>query len=92
MTLLDDNSLHMWTLRGHKGLSELLEIGRFMLTGPPGYTDNVDMLLLTAGHSLSLSTNALSHAGFLTGGFHLAAAVNSVAPFKSDGPDVSTIL
>uniref|UniRef100_A0A665X672 LLGL scribble cell polarity complex component 2 n=1 Tax=Echeneis naucrates TaxID=173247 RepID=A0A665X672_ECHNA len=36
VTLLDDNSLHMWTLRAHKGLSELLEIGRFMLTGPPG--------------------------------------------------------
>uniref|UniRef100_A0A3Q4NAS5 LLGL scribble cell polarity complex component 2 n=1 Tax=Neolamprologus brichardi TaxID=32507 RepID=A0A3Q4NAS5_NEOBR len=27
VTLLDDNSLHMWTLRGHNGLSELLEIG-----------------------------------------------------------------
>lgn len=36
VTLLDDNSLHMWTLRAHKGLSELLEIGRFTLTGPPG--------------------------------------------------------
>uniref|UniRef100_A0A8C5APP2 LLGL scribble cell polarity complex component 2 n=1 Tax=Gadus morhua TaxID=8049 RepID=A0A8C5APP2_GADMO len=37
VTLLDDNSLHMWTLRAHKGVSELLEIGRFTLTGPPGY-------------------------------------------------------
>lgn len=36
VTLLDDNSLHMWTLRAHQGLSELLEIGRFTLTGPPG--------------------------------------------------------
>lgn len=36
VTLLDDNSLHMWTLKGHKGVSELLEIGRFVLTGPPG--------------------------------------------------------
>uniref|UniRef100_A0AAR2KWH1 LLGL scribble cell polarity complex component 2 n=1 Tax=Pygocentrus nattereri TaxID=42514 RepID=A0AAR2KWH1_PYGNA len=36
VTLLDDNSLHMWTLRAHKGVSELLEIGRFTLTGPPG--------------------------------------------------------
>ena len=35
--MLDDNSLHMWTLRAHKGVSELLEIGRFTLTGPPGY-------------------------------------------------------
>ncbi|KAF0024975.1 hypothetical protein F2P81_021856 [Scophthalmus maximus] len=40
VTLLDDNSLHMWTLRAHKGLSELLEIGRFMLTGPPGVPDD----------------------------------------------------
>uniref|UniRef100_A0A8C3GBF1 LLGL scribble cell polarity complex component 2 n=1 Tax=Cyclopterus lumpus TaxID=8103 RepID=A0A8C3GBF1_CYCLU len=29
VTLLDDNSLHMWTLKAHKGLSELLEIGRW---------------------------------------------------------------
>lgn len=36
VTLLEDNSLHMWTLRAHQGLSELLEIGRFTLTGPPG--------------------------------------------------------
>uniref|UniRef100_A0A673Z0X1 LLGL scribble cell polarity complex component 2 n=1 Tax=Salmo trutta TaxID=8032 RepID=A0A673Z0X1_SALTR len=36
VTLLDDNSLHMWTLRAHQGVSELLEIGRFTLTGPPG--------------------------------------------------------
>uniref|UniRef100_A0A671L6N5 LLGL scribble cell polarity complex component 2 n=1 Tax=Sinocyclocheilus anshuiensis TaxID=1608454 RepID=A0A671L6N5_9TELE len=27
VTLLDDNSLHMWTLRAHTGMSELLEIG-----------------------------------------------------------------
>uniref|UniRef100_A0AAX7SQI0 LLGL scribble cell polarity complex component 2 n=1 Tax=Astatotilapia calliptera TaxID=8154 RepID=A0AAX7SQI0_ASTCA len=40
VTLLDDNSLHMWTLRGHNGLSELLEIGRFTLTGPPGVPDD----------------------------------------------------
>uniref|UniRef100_A0A4W5MSQ7 LLGL scribble cell polarity complex component 2 n=1 Tax=Hucho hucho TaxID=62062 RepID=A0A4W5MSQ7_9TELE len=28
VTLLDDNSLHMWTLRAHHGVSELLEIGQ----------------------------------------------------------------
>uniref|UniRef100_A0AAQ4NZH6 LLGL scribble cell polarity complex component 2 n=1 Tax=Gasterosteus aculeatus aculeatus TaxID=481459 RepID=A0AAQ4NZH6_GASAC len=28
VTLLDDNSLHMWTLKAHTGLSELLEIGQ----------------------------------------------------------------
>uniref|UniRef100_A0A671L4C8 LLGL scribble cell polarity complex component 2 n=1 Tax=Sinocyclocheilus anshuiensis TaxID=1608454 RepID=A0A671L4C8_9TELE len=37
VTLLDDNSLHMWTLRAHTGMSELLEIGRFTLSGPPGF-------------------------------------------------------
>uniref|UniRef100_A0A8C2HUK1 LLGL scribble cell polarity complex component 2 n=1 Tax=Cyprinus carpio TaxID=7962 RepID=A0A8C2HUK1_CYPCA len=36
VTLLDDNSLHMWTLRAHNSMSELLEIGRFTLSGPPG--------------------------------------------------------
>uniref|UniRef100_A0A672N381 LLGL scribble cell polarity complex component 2 n=1 Tax=Sinocyclocheilus grahami TaxID=75366 RepID=A0A672N381_SINGR len=32
VTLLDDNSLHMWTLRAHTSMSELLEIGRFTLS------------------------------------------------------------
>ncbi|KAG5854251.1 hypothetical protein ANANG_G00035820 [Anguilla anguilla] len=41
VTLLDDNSLHMWTLRAHQGVSELLEIGRFTLTGPPGAPPSV---------------------------------------------------
>uniref|UniRef100_A0A674EFN3 LLGL scribble cell polarity complex component 2 n=1 Tax=Salmo trutta TaxID=8032 RepID=A0A674EFN3_SALTR len=32
VTLLDDNSLHMWTLRAHHGVSELLEIGHTLHT------------------------------------------------------------
>ncbi|XP_026078112.1 lethal(2) giant larvae protein homolog 2-like [Carassius auratus] len=45
VTLLDDNSLHMWTLQAHNGMSELLEIGRFTLSGPPGAPPSVN-----AGH------------------------------------------
>uniref|UniRef100_A0A665X562 LLGL scribble cell polarity complex component 2 n=1 Tax=Echeneis naucrates TaxID=173247 RepID=A0A665X562_ECHNA len=51
VTLLDDNSLHMWTLRAHKGLSELLEIGRFMLTGPPGAPPSVTRVTAVLAHS-----------------------------------------
>uniref|UniRef100_A0A8C5HVR6 LLGL scribble cell polarity complex component 2 n=1 Tax=Gouania willdenowi TaxID=441366 RepID=A0A8C5HVR6_GOUWI len=51
VTLLDDNSLHMWTLRGHKGLSELLEIGRFTLTGPPGAPPSVTRVTSVLAHS-----------------------------------------
>uniref|UniRef100_A0A1A8PJX9 LLGL scribble cell polarity complex component 2 n=2 Tax=Nothobranchius rachovii TaxID=451742 RepID=A0A1A8PJX9_9TELE len=51
VTLLDDNSLHMWTLRGHKGISELLEIGRFMLTGPPGAPPSVTSVTAVLAHS-----------------------------------------
>ncbi len=43
VTLLDDNSLHMWTLRAHNGMSELLEIGRFTLSGPPGWVRNTHL-------------------------------------------------
>ncbi|KAJ3607796.1 hypothetical protein NHX12_024847 [Muraenolepis orangiensis] len=51
VTLLDDNSLHMWTLRAHKGLSELLEIGRFTLTGPPGAPPSVTRVTSVLAHS-----------------------------------------
>uniref|UniRef100_A0A3Q1G1I4 LLGL scribble cell polarity complex component 2 n=1 Tax=Acanthochromis polyacanthus TaxID=80966 RepID=A0A3Q1G1I4_9TELE len=51
VTLLDDNSLHMWTLRGHKGLSELLEIGRFTLTGPPGAPPSVTRVTAVLAHA-----------------------------------------
>ncbi|XP_014833536.1 PREDICTED: lethal(2) giant larvae protein homolog 2-like [Poecilia mexicana] len=51
VTLLDDNSLHMWTLQSHKGLSELLEIGRFLLTGPPGAPPSVTRVTAVLTHS-----------------------------------------
>ncbi|KAM9715380.1 LLGL scribble cell polarity complex component 2 [Menidia menidia] len=51
VTLLDDNSLHMWTLKGHNGLSELLEIGRFTLTGPPGAPPSVTSVTAVLAHS-----------------------------------------
>uniref|UniRef100_A0A8C5BH49 LLGL scribble cell polarity complex component 2 n=1 Tax=Gadus morhua TaxID=8049 RepID=A0A8C5BH49_GADMO len=51
VTLLDDNSLHMWTLRAHKGVSELLEIGRFTLTGPPGAPPSVTRVTSVLAHS-----------------------------------------
>ncbi|XP_030630148.1 LLGL scribble cell polarity complex component 2 [Chanos chanos] len=51
VTLLDDNSLHMWTLRAHQGLSELLEIGRFTLTGPPGALPCVTRVTAVLAHS-----------------------------------------
>uniref|UniRef100_A0A4W4EJN0 LLGL scribble cell polarity complex component 2 n=1 Tax=Electrophorus electricus TaxID=8005 RepID=A0A4W4EJN0_ELEEL len=51
VTLLDDNSLHMWTLRAHKGVSELLEIGRFTLSGPPGAIPSVTRVTAVLAHS-----------------------------------------
>ncbi|XP_023646948.1 LLGL scribble cell polarity complex component 2 isoform X2 [Paramormyrops kingsleyae] len=51
VTLLDDNSLHMWTLRAHHGVSELLEIGRFVLTGPPGAPPSVTRVTAVLAHS-----------------------------------------
>ncbi|XP_068161098.1 LLGL scribble cell polarity complex component 2 isoform X1 [Antennarius striatus] len=51
VTLLDDNSLHMWTLRAHQGVSELLEIGRFTLTGPPGAPPSVTRVTAVLAHS-----------------------------------------
>ncbi|XP_061087860.1 LLGL scribble cell polarity complex component 2 isoform X2 [Conger conger] len=51
VTLLDDNSLHMWTLRAHQGVSELLEIGRFALTGPPGAPPSVTRVTAVLAHS-----------------------------------------
>ncbi|XP_028826093.1 LLGL scribble cell polarity complex component 2 isoform X2 [Denticeps clupeoides] len=56
VTLLDDNSLHMWTLRAHNSVSELLEVGRFTLTGPPGAPPSVtrvtSVLALSSGELL----------------------------------------
>uniref|UniRef100_A0A672N2U8 LLGL scribble cell polarity complex component 2 n=1 Tax=Sinocyclocheilus grahami TaxID=75366 RepID=A0A672N2U8_SINGR len=51
VTLLDDNSLHMWTLRAHTSMSELLEIGRFTLSGPPGAPPSVTRVTAVLAHS-----------------------------------------
>ncbi|XP_026090561.1 lethal(2) giant larvae protein homolog 2-like isoform X1 [Carassius auratus] len=51
VTLLDDNSLHMWTLQAHNGMSELLEIGRFTLSGPPGAPPSVTRVTAVLAHS-----------------------------------------
>uniref|UniRef100_A0A8C2GD53 LLGL scribble cell polarity complex component 2 n=1 Tax=Cyprinus carpio TaxID=7962 RepID=A0A8C2GD53_CYPCA len=51
VTLLDDNSLHMWTLRAHNSMSELLEIGRFTLSGPPGAPPSVTRVTAVLAHS-----------------------------------------
>uniref|UniRef100_A0A7N5ZWH5 LLGL scribble cell polarity complex component 2 n=1 Tax=Anabas testudineus TaxID=64144 RepID=A0A7N5ZWH5_ANATE len=67
VTLLDDNSLHMWTLRAHKGLSELLEIGRLSFKGlyftlhlffsaPPSVTRVTAVLPHSSGELLLLGT------------------------------------
>ncbi|KGL83103.1 Lethal(2) giant larvae protein 2, partial [Tinamus guttatus] len=37
VTLLDDNSLHLWSLKQHNRASELQEERRFTLKGPPGF-------------------------------------------------------
>ncbi|TRY56658.1 hypothetical protein DNTS_014135 [Danionella cerebrum] len=51
VTLLEDNSLHMWTLRAHNSTSELLEIGRFTLSGPPGAPPSVTRVTAVLAHS-----------------------------------------
>uniref|UniRef100_A0A8C1ZLC7 LLGL scribble cell polarity complex component 2 n=1 Tax=Cyprinus carpio TaxID=7962 RepID=A0A8C1ZLC7_CYPCA len=51
VTLLVYNSLHMWTLRAHNGISELLEIGRFTLSGPPGAPPSVTRVTAVLAHS-----------------------------------------
>uniref|UniRef100_A0A8C2SRI6 LLGL scribble cell polarity complex component 2 n=1 Tax=Coturnix japonica TaxID=93934 RepID=A0A8C2SRI6_COTJA len=48
VTLLDDNSLHLWSLKQHSGACELREDHRFTLKGPPGdmsYTRNKPFFL-----------------------------------------------
>ncbi|RXN10122.1 lethal(2) giant larvae -like protein [Labeo rohita] len=41
----------MWTLRAHNGMSELLEIGRFTLSGPPGAPPSVTRVTAVLAHS-----------------------------------------
>uniref|UniRef100_A0A8C1XWL0 LLGL scribble cell polarity complex component 2 n=1 Tax=Cyprinus carpio TaxID=7962 RepID=A0A8C1XWL0_CYPCA len=45
--------LHMWTLRAHNGISELLEIGRFTLSGPPGSNLSINFAYIYSVHSLN---------------------------------------
>ncbi|XP_056406293.1 LLGL scribble cell polarity complex component 2 isoform X4 [Hyla sarda] len=65
ITLLDDNSLHLWSLREQDGVSELQEEKKFTLRGPPGLSTGAPVNLhhdLTSGTSETnrrSSTNCL---------------------------------
>ncbi|XP_073464271.1 LLGL scribble cell polarity complex component 2 isoform X2 [Aquarana catesbeiana] len=51
VTLLDDNSLHLWSLKQHDGLSELHEEKKFTLRGPPGAPPSVTQIKVLLAHS-----------------------------------------
>ncbi|NWR78697.1 L2GL2 protein, partial [Centropus unirufus] len=51
VTLLDDNSLHLWSLRQHSGASELREEHRFTLKGPPGSPPSATQITAVLPHS-----------------------------------------
>ncbi|MGH0142526.1 UNVERIFIED_CONTAM: hypothetical protein FKN15_055415 [Acipenser sinensis] len=51
VTLMDDNSLHLWALRSHEGVSELLEEGRFTLPAAPGAPPSVTRVTSILAHS-----------------------------------------
>ncbi|XP_014111397.1 PREDICTED: lethal(2) giant larvae protein homolog 2 isoform X3 [Pseudopodoces humilis] len=51
VTLLDDNSLHLWSLKQHKGASELREEHRFTLKGPPGSPPSATQVTAVLPHS-----------------------------------------
>ncbi|KAK1162162.1 LLGL scribble cell polarity complex component 2-like isoform X1 [Acipenser oxyrinchus oxyrinchus] len=51
VTLLDDNSLHLWALRSHEGVSELLEEGCFTLPAAPGAPPSVTRVTSVLAHS-----------------------------------------
>ncbi|XP_067403662.1 LLGL scribble cell polarity complex component 2 isoform X2 [Emydura macquarii macquarii] len=51
VTLLDDNSLHLWSLKQHSGASELLEEQRFTLRGPPGSPPSATQITAVLPHS-----------------------------------------
>ncbi|KFP33555.1 Lethal(2) giant larvae protein 2, partial [Colius striatus] len=51
VTLLDDNSLHLWSLKQHSGASELREEHRFMLKGPPGSPPSATQITAVLPHS-----------------------------------------
>uniref|UniRef100_A0A8C9FJY8 LLGL scribble cell polarity complex component 2 n=1 Tax=Pavo cristatus TaxID=9049 RepID=A0A8C9FJY8_PAVCR len=51
VTLLDDNSLHLWSLKQHSGASELREDHRFTLKGPPGSPPSATQITAVLPHS-----------------------------------------
>ncbi|NXA94012.1 L2GL2 protein, partial [Melanocharis versteri] len=51
VTLLDDNSLHLWSLKQHGGASELREEHRFTLKGPPGSPPSATQVTAVLPHS-----------------------------------------
>ncbi|KAJ1130102.1 hypothetical protein NDU88_008458 [Pleurodeles waltl] len=51
VTLLDDNSLHLWTLKQQSGVSELHEEQRFTLRAPPGTPPSATQITAVLAHS-----------------------------------------
>ncbi|XP_072260038.1 LLGL scribble cell polarity complex component 2 isoform X2 [Pyxicephalus adspersus] len=51
VTLLDDNSLHLWSFKQHDGGSELQEEKKFTLRGPPGSPPSVTQIKVLLAHS-----------------------------------------
>ncbi|XP_009581247.1 PREDICTED: lethal(2) giant larvae protein homolog 1 [Fulmarus glacialis] len=51
VTLLDDNSLHLWSLKQHSGASELREEHCFTLKGPPGSPPSATQVTAVLPHS-----------------------------------------
>uniref|UniRef100_A0A8C8S0Z8 LLGL scribble cell polarity complex component 2 n=1 Tax=Pelusios castaneus TaxID=367368 RepID=A0A8C8S0Z8_9SAUR len=51
VTLLDDNSLHLWSLKQRSGASELQEEQRFTLRGPPGSPPSATQITVVLLHS-----------------------------------------
>ncbi|XP_057357686.1 LLGL scribble cell polarity complex component 2 isoform X2 [Manis pentadactyla] len=51
VTLLDDNSLHLWSLKVKGGVSELQEDESFMLRGPPGAAPSATQITVVLPHS-----------------------------------------
>ncbi|XP_026908165.1 LLGL scribble cell polarity complex component 2 isoform X7 [Acinonyx jubatus] len=51
VTLLDDNSLHLWSLKVRGGVSELQEDESFTLRGPPGAAPSATQITVVLPHS-----------------------------------------
>ncbi|XP_059005759.1 LLGL scribble cell polarity complex component 2 isoform X3 [Mustela lutreola] len=51
VTLLDDNSLHLWSLKVKGCVSELQEDGSFTLRGPPGAAPSATQITVVLPHS-----------------------------------------